>query len=252
MIPLFGRLIAAFRFLTILPLPGTWGTGEEELAGSTPFFPLVGLCIGLFVAPVVWLLGLFLPSQVVAVAAVFLLLALSGGLHLDGLADTADGFFSSRPREQMLEIMRDSATGAMGVIALVLLLGLKMACLSSLSAHVLSVVFLMPLAGRTAIVLMMALLPYARKQGGLASLFYTRRSRTVALGALCFFIIICWLVARGTGLLAAGGVVLVVVLFSWFCRSRINGATGDTLGAVCELSEATVALVCTAMYTVQP
>ena len=238
-----GRFAAAFRFLTIIPLPGNLGTAEDELAGATPFFPLVGLLLGGIAVPVVWLLQLLVPPLVTAVLATLVLFAFSGGLHLDGLADTADGFFSSRPREKILEIMRDSATGAMGVIALVVLLLLKVACLSSLSSSLLPVVFLMPLAGRTAILLMMGLLPYARPQGGLATLFYSRRSRMVGLGSLVLFTGVAWLVAGVQGIMAVLAVILVVVLFGWFCRLKIGGATGDTLGAACELAETVVALV---------
>jgi len=238
-----GRFAAAFRFLTIIPLPGSLGTTEDELAGATPFFPLVGLLLGCIVVPIVWLLHLLLPPLVTAVLITLVLLAFSGGLHLDGLADTADGFFSSRPKEKILEIMRDSATGAMGVIALVILLLLKVACLSSLDANLLPVVLLMPLAGRTAILLMMALLPYARPQGGLATLFYSRRSKMVALWSLVFFAAVAWLAAGVQGGMVVLAVVLLVVLFGWFCRLKIGGATGDTLGAACELAEVAVALI---------
>jgi len=92
-----GRGIAAFRFLTIVPLPGSRGTAEEELAHATPFFPLVGLVIGLLSASAAWLLSLVLPPLPGAVVLVALLATFSGALHLDGLADSADGFFSSRP-----------------------------------------------------------------------------------------------------------------------------------------------------------
>jgi adenosylcobinamide-GDP ribazoletransferase len=239
----FGGFVAALRFLTIMPLPGSLGTGKEELAGAVPYFPLVGLLLGGAAVPVVVLLQSLLPPQVTAVLAVLLLLGFSGGLHLDGLADTADGFFSSRPREKILVIMRDSATGAMGVIALVMLLLLKAASLASLpSGLLLPAIFLMPLAGRVAIVLMMALLPYARTQGGLADLFYSRRSRLTGLWAFFFLVVVAWLTAGLRGLAAMGAVVLLVVLFAWFCRAKIAGATGDTLGASCELAEAVVAL----------
>jgi adenosylcobinamide-GDP ribazoletransferase len=238
-----GRFAAALRFLTIIPLPGSLGTTEDELTGATPFFPLVGVLLGCIAVPLVWLSHLLLPPLVTAVLATLFLLAFSGGLHLDGLADTADGFFSSRPREKILEIMRDSATGAMGVIGIVLLLLLKVACLASLGTNLLPVVFLMPLAGRTAILLMMVLLPYARPQGGLATLFYSRRSRIVALWSFLVFAAMAWLLAGVQGVSAVLAVVLLVALFSWFCQRKIDGATGDTLGASCELAEAAVALV---------
>jgi len=240
-ISLIGRFAAALRFLTIIPLPGSLGTTEDELTGATSFFPLVGLLLGCIAVPLVWLLHLLLPPLVIAVLATLFLLAFSGGLHLDGLADTADGFFSSRPKEKILEIMRDSATGAMGVIAIVVLLLLKVACLASLDTNLLPVVLLMPLAGRTAILLMMALLPYARPQGGLATLFYSRRSRMVAICSFVFFSATALLLTGVQGGLAVLAVALLVALFSWFCQRKIGGATGDTLGASCELAEAAVA-----------
>jgi adenosylcobinamide-GDP ribazoletransferase len=238
-----GRFAAAFRFLTIIPLPGRLGTTEEELAGATPFFPLVGLLLGAVALAIVWLLQMLFPPFVTAVLATLVLLAFSGGLHLDGLADTADGFFSSRPKEKILVIMRDSATGAMGVIALVVLLLLKITALASLSTSLLPAVFLMPLAGRTAILLMMALLPYARSRGGLATLFYSRRSKIVGVWSLVFFAAISMLTTGVLGLATVFGVILLVLLFSWFCRTKIDGATGDTLGASCEMAETVVALV---------
>jgi len=237
-----GRFAAAFRFLTIIPLPGTLGTSEQELTGATPFFPVVGLLLGSAAVPVVWCLQLLFPPLVTAILTTALLLAFSGGLHLDGLADTADGFFSSRPRERILEIMRDSASGAMGVIALILLLLLKVACLDSLSTALLPVVFLMPLAGRTALLLLMALLPYARPDGGLGLVFYSRRSRSIALGGIIVFLAVACLAAGLQGAGAVLAVIFMVLLFAWLCHLKIGGATGDTLGASCELAEAVVAL----------
>ena len=238
-----GRFAAALRFLTVIPLPTRLGTSEEELTGATLFFPLVGLLIGGLTLVIVWGLGLLLPPMVTAVLAVGVLLSFSGGLHLDGLADSADGFFSSRPREQILEIMRDSATGVMGATAIFLLLLLKFSCLISLDDNLLPVILLMPIGGRTALLLMMAMLPYARSGGGLATLFYTSRSRLTALWGLLLFVVAAWFFGGGRGVAAVVAVILVALLFSWFCRVKIGGATGDTLGATCELAETVVALV---------
>jgi adenosylcobinamide-GDP ribazoletransferase len=245
-----GSCVAALRFLSVIPISGNFGTSEEELASSVPFFPLVGLFFGCIALPVSWGLSVVLPPGVTAVLTVFLLLAFSGGLHLDGLADTADGFFSSRPRERMLEIMRDSATGAMGVIALVLLLSLKIACLADLAAagnKLFLVVLLMPVAGRVAILLLMALLPYARPEGGLGALFKnsfaTNQARLRALAVVLVFTGIFWVAAGAQGILAVCAVLLITAVFAHFCRQKIGGVTGDTLGAACELAEATVALL---------
>ncbi len=245
---LFARFVAALRFLTIIPVPGKIGHGSAELAGSMLFFPFIGLCIGCCAAAVSWLLWLVFPPSVAAVLLTLVLLGFSGGLHLDGLADTADGFFSARPREKILAIMRDSRIGAMGVIALVLILVLKISALASLDrTEAFKAALLMPVAGRCAILILMALLPYARSEGGLGTLFYTRRSRLTGIWAFLFFCLLAWLLAgSGFGLpvLFPG---ITVIAFAWFCKKMIGGATGDTLGAACELSEACTALACSAL-----
>lgn len=239
-----GHLAAAFRFLTILPLPGRLGTTEEELAGSVGSFPLIGLLLGLICAAGAWVLWLVLPSLPAAACLTLLLLALSGGLHLDGLADTADGFFSARPdRTQILAIMRDSRIGAMGVIALIVLLLVKTTALSTLDRPgVMAASLLLPLAGRSAIVLMMGLLPYARPEGGLGGLFYTNRSRIAAIWALLVTALVTLLVSGMAGLVVLGVTMAGIWLFAGYCRRKIGGATGDTLGAACELSELFMAL----------
>lgn len=235
--------LAAFRFLTVLPIPGSLGTAAEDLPGATLYFPLVGLVIGAAAGACALLLTPIMPPLPTAVLLTMVLIAFSGALHLDGLADTADGFFSSRPRERMLEIMRDSRIGAMGVVALIMLLGLKISCLSSLNRIDLAkAVLLMPLAGRCAIPAMMALLPYARPAGGLGSLFYTRDARFKALASMIFLLIVAGLLGGLKGLVSVVLVALIVALFSCYCQKKIGGATGDTLGAVCELCETGFAL----------
>ncbi len=239
------NLIAAIRFLTIIAVPGKLGTSTADLAGSLYCFPLVGLLIGSVTGGIFYLAGPYLPlpMSVAAVLAVSLLLAFSGGLHLDGVADCADGFFSSRPRPRMLEIMRDSHIGAMGVVALVLVLAFKGAALSSVPAVKLwQPLVLMPVAGRGAMLIMMGVLPYARKEGGLASVFYDRTSLLHVGWAVIFLLAAGWLVAGLIGLLAVVGSLAILLIFCWFCYGKIGGATGDTLGAACELTEAATAV----------
>jgi adenosylcobinamide-GDP ribazoletransferase len=235
--------LAALRFLTILPIPGQRGHAPADLSRSLWSFPLVGLLLGGLTAALFWAVGPFLPRPIVAVLAVTVLLAWSGGLHLDGVADCADGFFSSRPRERMLEIMRDSRIGAMGVIGLVLVLALKMAALFSLPAEQLCpVLFLMPLAGRVGILLMLALLPYARPEGGLATVFFAGSRRLAVLPGLVILAATAWFVAGIVGLTGALLALLLLFPFCLFCYAKIGGATGDTLGAACELTETLLAV----------
>ena len=241
----FSSLAAALRFLTLLPLPGRVGSSEEALAHAAPFFPLVGLLLGCIAAPAAHILFLLLPPLPAAVLLTFLLLSFSGGLHLDGLADTADGFFSARSPERMLEIMKDPNIGTMGAAALILLLLLKTSCLAALPADkLLAAAFLMPVAGRTAILLLMALLPYAR-EGGLGSLFAVYFNSSAGwLASSGGFLLLTWAAYAAigpSGLIVVLTVLLLTFLFALLCRCKIGGATGDTLGAACELAEAAAA-----------
>jgi len=242
------RFVAAIRFLTIFPFPGKIGHGRAELGASTPFFPIIGLLLGGMGSAACWLLWSVLPPSAAAVLLTTVLLGFSGGLHLDGLADTADGFFSARPRDTILVIMRDSRIGAMGVLSLVLVLLLKVSALTGLSrSDALKAAFLMPVAGRCAILILMALLPYARPEGGLGTLFYTRRSRLAGVWAFLFFSFSALLLLGNGCWLPITLFTLTVLGFSLFCKQVINGATGDTLGAACELCEACTALAIAAL-----
>lgn len=235
---------AALQFLTILPLPKRLAGKTEDLGKSVPFFPLVGLLIGLLAAGFDQLAGSHLPPLAASVLVVILLVGISGGLHMDGLADTADGFMSARSREKMLEIMRDSRTGVMGTIAVVFVILLKVAALHPLPLDLRwKAVLLMPLAGRVAIVLMMTYLPYVRTGGGLATLFDQKRSPLHALWAAVFLFAAWWLVGGWMGI-AAGAVPLsAAAMFMVYSDRKIGGFTGDTLGAICEIVEIVPSLV---------
>src|SRR5512137_125405 len=117
--------LAAIQFLTVIPFPKDYMPREEDLGRSVPFYPIVGLLIGIMAATLGYLMEAVLPPLPAYATILIFLLAISGGLHMDGLADTADGFFSARPRDRILEIMRDSRIGVMGVIAVVCIVLLK-------------------------------------------------------------------------------------------------------------------------------
>lgn len=240
---LLRQCCAAFRFLTIIPLPGTFGTDVEDLQGALPFFPVVGIVLGSLSGAAAWLAWQLFPPLAASVVVTFVLLSFSGALHLDGLADCADGFFSSRERGRMLEIMRDSRIGVMGVIAVVMILLLKVSLLSALdSADAVRAAVLMPIAGRAALVMMILLLPYVRKEGGLATPFYAGRSGWPLFITMVLFFGAALVVSGLKGFYAGAAVLVAVFLFSRMCHKKIGGATGDTLGASCELAE-TVAIL---------
>ena len=242
--------LAALRFLTIIPI--TWKSERDYHFFSTAifFFPLIGLIIGVITAVILYFLFANIPTDLRSVLLVFILAILSGFLHLDGLADSADGFLSARPKQQMLEIMRDSRIGVMGVLAIVFIVLLKITSLNLLSFHQqLIAVIAMPIAGRAAIVFSMAILPYARKEGGLGRLFYSKLTRTAAVITfilmiiLSFYLLYVGFLSTKAILIILGSILCVIVLFSMWCKKMIGGATGDTLGAISELSETTMVIM---------
>lgn len=245
------RFAAAWRFLTIIPLPFPVPDDElEQLRHSAVVFPAVGLALGGFA----WLAARgalpFLPPLALAALGVTLLAVFSGGLHLDGWADSADALFSpTHDREKALAVMKDSRIGAHGAMALFLLLLLKFACLASLPADVLPLCLLLaPMAGRAAMVFPMLLLPYAREKG-LGKLFAAEHCRRL-LCLACLWVGVGLLLAWGTrGFLVGFPLWLgTALLWTRFLKYRLGGATGDNYGAACELGETCLCLVAAILF----
>jgi adenosylcobinamide-GDP ribazoletransferase len=244
------RFCAALRFLTILPVSWRAAEDPQHFKKCLLFFPLVGALVGLAGCLGAYGVGLFFPQQVVAVVSLIYLAFISGFLHLDGLADSADGLLSARPREDCLRIMKDSRTGAMGVIAVVSLMLIKYSALSSMASEEFYLaLFFMPFAGRSAILFLMARLPYARPEGGLGSLFYSEKSRKAAIVALLALLILFAVLAPTQLFVVLAAILAINIIFGRWCVNRLGGATGDTLGAVCELTEAVTAIAFTASFS---
>jgi adenosylcobinamide-GDP ribazoletransferase len=236
-------LSTAIRFLTLLPLSWRVKDDEKNFSTSLYYFPVVGLMIGSSAYILAILLCAFLPIQVATVVLLFFLAFISGCLHLDGAADSADGLLSSRPREKALVIMKDSRTGAMGVIAIVFILLGKYAALSSMNSQIFCLtVFFMPLAGRCTIVCIMAIQKYAHKEGGLGQLFYSGKSKKPAILSLFILLITLSLFASEAILVLSAALFIAITFFVRWCNAKLGGATGDTLGASCEIAELVTAV----------
>ena len=168
---IFGRsFLAALGFLTFLPIPARWSGGSRELGKSVYFFPVVGLLLGALTSVLDHVIGRVVQvPELQNTATLLVMVGVSRGLHLDGLADTADGFMSSRPPPRVLEIMRDSRLGTFGALAIFGVLMLKWSALGALGPDLRpwALVFA-PLAGRAALVFQLSVLDYARQEGGLA------------------------------------------------------------------------------------
>ncbi len=234
--------IAAIKFLTILPAGSACGD-FADLAKSVRFFPLIGLLLGIIAASLAWCWVYLFGSLISAVLIVISYIVLSGGLHLDGLADTADGFLSIRDRERMLEIMKDSRSGAMAVIVIVCVLVIKAAAIASVPMDILlRSVVLIPVAGRCAMMVGLSILPYARSEDGLGAMFGTGKRVSDLVAGIAAAVLIGWLLLGMVGVFASTAALLGAFIFSFYCRKKIGGFTGDTLGATCELAEVIVPL----------
>jgi adenosylcobinamide-GDP ribazoletransferase len=233
---------AALRFLTILP--GLTRVPDEKryFAGSAYYFTIVGLVSGVLIGGCALLCLRFAPPILGGVGGAIWLSLISGFLHLDGLADTIDGFMSCRDRERTLAIMKDSRIGVMGAAAVISLLLFKTAAILSLPANgFVPVIVVACAAGRTAAVLMMCLLPYARGEGGMGNLFFDGGSaRSVSIISAVILLAAMTLLTPERMLAMIIGFVLTIGLLCWWCMRKIGGYTGDTLGAACELMETAI------------
>jgi adenosylcobinamide-GDP ribazoletransferase len=230
----------ALQFLSSLPirLPGM--PEPRELGRSLLFYPLVGLLFGAILWALNWLLS-GTPPLLHAALLLSVWVLLSGGLHLDGLADSADAWLGGfGDRERTLTIMKDPRSGPIAVVTLVLVLLLKFTALLALigQAHSLALV-IVPLIGRSALLGLFLTTPYVRV-GGLGQALADHLPRSAGRQVLAVSALGCVLIAGLSGVLA---VVLAVVGFAWLRQvmlRRLGGTTGDTAGAMLELLEVAV------------
>jgi adenosylcobinamide-GDP ribazoletransferase len=238
-------LKASILFLTRLSFGPPGSVGAAAIAQAAWAFPLAGLLVGLLgslVYALAYHAGLAgWPAAALTVAAT---MAITGCLHEDGLADTADGFGGGRSRERKLEIMRDSRIGTYGVCALVLSILLRVSVLASLSLPALVVPALIAAhsAARAVVPLFMALLPPARGDGLSATAGQPPRGNAAAAVILALVILI---VCLGVipGLVAVILLAIVGAVFAWLSLAQVGGQTGDVLGAVEQVSEIVILLV---------
>ncbi len=236
-------------FLTRLPLPRGVTLATEDLRRAQRFFPLAGLVVGLAGAFAFWLanhLGLGAwPAGALAVAATALA---TGALHEDGLSDTADGFGGGGDAARKLEIMRDSRLGSYGGLALVLSVLLRVAALAALADPELVGAALVAahVASRGALPAVMAIAPMARPDGLAAAIGAPSRSDLWFSLGLTGLLVILTLGLHG-GFFVLALVVLAGAGVARLAKGQIGGITGDVLGAVQQVAEATALLTVAAL-----
>lgn len=230
-------LILAIQFLTRIPLPVRFEPCERHWGQSVLFYPFAGLLIGLILVGALGLLGAGQPELKAAILLI-LWVGITGGLHLDGLADCADAWAGGMgSHERSLAIMKDPAAGPIAVIWLMLVLMLKWAALVEIVKQLdAAAVLIVPMLGRLAIMALMLTTAYVRP-GGLGEKMIVNLPVVPAqLSIVAWLICALWFI---------GLIPVLVALFVWLgiryiALRRLGGVTGDVYGAAVELTEAAV------------
>ncbi len=252
----------ALKFLTIIPIDR-----EDRIkppgAGSVVYwFPAVGFCIGVSLSVTYLPLYLFFPPLVADALIILVSIAITGALHLDGLADTCDGIWGGWNRERRLEIMKDSRIGGFGAIGLFSLLGLKYVSLLSVEdipvtntafsgvctecvwrfvspvlLNKCAVLMIMPVVGRWAQVCAAGLSSYARSGAGTGSFITGDTTRKQVVCTSFFPAFLFWFFYNLSGFVIFAIIIIFTLGWIWYIKRKIGGMTGDTLGATSEIAE---------------
>lgn len=226
------------QFFTRIPIKLSLTASAEDFGKGLVFAPLVGLIIGAILAAASYGLLFIFPRPMVAAIVLVLYIIITGGLHLDGLGDTFDGIFSNRSKERILEIMRDSRVGTNAVLAVVCVLLLNYVALSQIdSTYFIYVILLMPVAGRVGSIISAAVSTYARSGEGLGKSFIDVCGKKELFWGLLIYIVISLLTFDYKMWIVLSVPPISAFLFIKGLISKIGGATGDILGAVCELNQ---------------
>jgi adenosylcobinamide-GDP ribazoletransferase len=232
------RFLTALAFLTRIPVRHASCT-PEAIGRSASVFPLVGALVGTVAVMVLWTVRQVLPATLTATVVVLSGIVLTGALHLDGLADVADGFGGGRTRDDVLRIMRDHQIGTYGAIALIMALLFQVAAIASLIERDAAGRFLViaPAASRWAMVLLGRRLPYARADAGLGRALTDHVRDRDVWESTALVLLISTLLGGWSGIVSLVVTLVLTAGVGFVCWRRIGGVTGDTLGANAVLCE---------------
>ena len=252
------RFLGTLGFLTRIPVK-TGGEFDEEFHKGMYYFPLVGFIIGIITYLVSLLVGIMFPSDalVIAIIAVFTEVFLTGALHLDGLGDTADAFFSNRDKDRMLEIMKDSRLGTNSLLAIMFTILIKIGVIVTFLNRGMSyMIAIMPMVSRL-VVILLARKTESPRENGMGNVFIGKATMPMIIVGLVYTLILsAGFLYIINGMNVAGmyapmgciciGIVIAAIAMLLIKRSsnkKIGGITGDVLGCGIEVAEVVFILV---------
>lgn len=227
-------LILAFQFFSRIPINKEVDFNEGNIKYCIFFYPLIGGIIGVLSSLMYYIL-LKSNLNIASLAAVFMMIYLTGGIHIDGLSDTFDGFLSSRDRERSLEIMKDSRVGTFGAISIIMILLSKYVIISSFSDSLPLALILSMVNSRIVLIRIISTKKTARP-GGLGDMF--NKSNPGRLILYCWTLYITILLILNISYIIPLIITFIFgELFSKWSYKKIGGMTGDTYGAIVEIGE---------------
>jgi len=238
--------LSALQFLTIIPLSWRHRTFPEELGGSTAYFPLVGLIIGLLLAGLNWLFGLILPRSIVNAFLIVLLAGITGARHLNGFIHSCDGLTGHKTIEERRRVVKDTRVGAFGITGVVLLLLVKYISLSNLPGHIfMPLLVFMPVVSRWAMVYAIFTGVHAPPSApGEVLKRGTTWPRFTVATVITFAIALVFIpLFQLTGLVILFGIWLITVVMALIIKNRFAGLSNAHYGAVNEVAEVSAVII---------
>jgi adenosylcobinamide-GDP ribazoletransferase len=238
------RIILMLQFLTRIPIKATLDVTEEDFGKGLAFAPFVGLVIGVLLYIVYLVVKNTFPVYLISTLIMVCYLILSGGIHMDGLGDTFDGVFSGRSKEKIMEIMKDSRTGTFGVLALVSIILLDISLLSMLIPLCDgTIIIVFPILGRMGCLIGAGAFDYARKDGLAKSFVNHCGKNEIMIGIIITLVSVVLTMTSFSILLYVAISLIISYLLNLYFSKKLSGVTGDTIGAVCEISQMIFLLV---------
>lgn len=234
-------LLLMITFFTRIPVSYPYDYDEKDFIKGIKLLPIIGLIIGIFLYIPISLLEDYFhrPILIVFIWAIYLII--TGGLHIDGLADTFDGIFSYRSREEMLNIMKDSRIGTFGVISIIWLLLLNL----SLSYYIKNIFLLiLPIVGRSSALLGASISKYARPEGGMGGGFIESCRTKEGLTGIILSLALGFIFGGIPAIVPISLTFVAVIILTKNISKKLGGMTGDTIGLVIEVSQTLFMLFC--------
>lgn len=236
----FNNFLLYFQFLTRVPINMNLECSQDNFRRGIIFFPIVGVFIGICQMIMYFIFGSILPSSVVAVILILTPIMITGGLQIDGLGDTCDGFlaFKGGGKEKRIEIMKDSRIGTFAAIAIIFDFLFKFVLIqSAIDASSPWILFMAPILSRFSVVFISFIGKRAKENG--TGNFYIQNVGKLGMLLVTLIPIVCGYFTLGISAVAItmGLCIILCYVFNRYCESKIGGQSGDTLGATNEIVE---------------